>query len=527
MSKVKKIGLILRTVKHLKWTQVSNQVKNRLKKAKPLSAYHSTYGETNKLAFFEISEAYDSLRTSDGAFHFEFLNLEQAFGETIDWNFMGHGKLWNYNLQYLDYLRQQNLEVSVKLELIHQLYGALNSGKLKLEPYPASLRIMNLVRFVSTQELEKEELHRLNSYIKAEFGYLSENIEYHLLANHLLENLFALNMAAAYFKDQKAVALYEQLMRVQLDEQILKDGAHYEVSPMYHKIIFFRVLELFHYLPQSPYRETVNKKLSGMHAWLKNISFRNGEVPDFNDSTSGITFSNAYFYGLCEQLGIHAAATGLSDSGYRKYEAADLEAVIDVNGIEPSYQPGHAHADTFSFCLNYKNKALIVDPGISTYNISARRNWERSTAAHNTLELNSENSAEVWSGFRVGRRLDVKILRENQNSIEASHTGYRRFGAEVKRSFSLENQEVIIRDEVISGRENKATVYFHFHPETQVSVESTGRILLNGELTLEFGAGKLSIETYDYCLGYNRFAPAKKAKIELTNKTLETRIKAL
>ncbi len=53
----------------------------------------------------------------------------------------------------------------------------------------------------------------------------------------------------------------------------------------------------------------------------------------------------------------------------------------------PSYQPGHAHADTFNFVLNIHNEPLIVDTGISTYEANETRLKERGTAAHNTVTV--------------------------------------------------------------------------------------------------------------------------------------------
>ena len=60
---------------------------------------------------------------------------------------------------------------------------------------------------------------------------------------------------------------------------------------------------------------------------------------------------------------------------------------MDIGKIGPDYQPGHAHADTFTFCLYFKNTPIVVDTGTSTYNIGKRRDKERSTMVHNTVLL--------------------------------------------------------------------------------------------------------------------------------------------
>ena len=47
---------------------------------------------------------------------------------------------------------------------------------------------------------------------------------------------------------------------------------------------------------------------------------------------------------------------------------------------------------------------MLVNTGISQYGEGKERNRQRSTAAHNTVEVDGENSSEVWAGFRVARR---------------------------------------------------------------------------------------------------------------------------
>src|SRR5690606_26802818 len=79
----------------------------------------------------------------DGEKSFEFLNLKSDFRDDVDWSFQGHGKLWNYNLQYANYLLQVDVSDSRKSALMTSLYDWLEDGRLMLEPYPVSLRAMN------------------------------------------------------------------------------------------------------------------------------------------------------------------------------------------------------------------------------------------------------------------------------------------------------------------------------------------------------------------------------------------------
>src|SRR5690606_22460204 len=128
------------------------------------------------------------------------------------------------------------------------------------------------------------------------------------------------------------------------------------------------------------------------------------------------------------------AAGSLTDSGYRKLQNKKVELIADIHGISPSYQPGHAHADSLSFVMEVDGKPCVVDMGISTYQISPRRDFERSTKAHNTITINDQDTAEVWSGFRVGRRPTVNLLKADERQIQAQLTYA---GLIHKRTFTL------------------------------------------------------------------------------------------
>jgi hypothetical protein len=530
LLRLKRIGLILRTVSHLKPVQVAYQFKYRLSKPKPLKSFQVEWRKSNKLSFFKLPPVYHVLEMTGQGYKFKFLNLEKVFYQRVDWDFQGYGKLWNYNLQYLDFLKQVVIPIHVKLILVQDIYEKLWEGKLALEPYPASLRIMNIIRFLSSLEFQNEKL-QIENFLLAEINYLSRNLEYHLLANHLLENAFALLMGGYFFDQKEWINRAEKLIEKEIQEQILKDGAHFELSPMYHQIILFRVLEAIAYLPkENRLHQLLITKAEVMMSWLKAISFKDGSIPHFNDSTDGIAFATLQLleigkiYGISFEVDHH-----FKESGYRKFEKNEFELVADIHGISPSYQPGHAHADTFSFCLNYKGRPIIVDPGISTYNISPRRDWERSSEAHNTLVINGENSAEVWAGFRVGKRLQVNIIEEKNEFIHAVHYGYRSHNTYVHRKFDLTRDFIELTD-FFEYKVNlqKAILHFHFHPNVELNQISASTFQIDKELELEmFGDFIAEIAEYNYCIGYNRLTEAKKIKVSFLGSSIKSVIKEI
>src|SRR5690606_26326018 len=120
----------------------------------------------------ELPAVNEVLRTDGRRYRFTFLNLVKAFDNEIDWKEDGFGKLWNYNLQYLDFLRQEDIGEKIKTKHLHHLYACLESGNLPLEPYPVSLRIMNVIRFLSRQSCPDPQIQR---GVHAETHYLSQN----------------------------------------------------------------------------------------------------------------------------------------------------------------------------------------------------------------------------------------------------------------------------------------------------------------------------------------------------------------
>src|SRR5690606_18409087 len=71
------------------------------------------------------------------------------------------------------------------------------------------------------------------------------------------------------------------------------------------------------------------------------------------------------------------------------------------------------------------SQRVIVNGGTSCYGTSIRRLRERGTAAHSTVEIAGQNSSEVWSGFRVGRRARPFGVAVSESSVCCSHDGYR------------------------------------------------------------------------------------------------------
>ena len=192
----------------------------------------------------------------------------------------------------------------------------------------------------------------------------------------------------------------------------------------------------------------------------------------------------------------------------------------------PSYQPGHTHSDMLSFCLHVNGLPVIVDTGVSTYDNTAVRHFERSTAAHNTVHINGQNQSDVWSSFRVGKRANISINTSEQFFLRAKHDGYlSRYGILHQRSFSMSDKSCVITDELIGNKRrfDYAIASLHFIPDTVVDQVDSQTLLINSNVSIRFeGAASLFIGTYAYANGYNQRSVAKCVQVQFSNQLVTT-----
>ncbi|MFC5409156.1 heparinase II/III family protein [Larkinella bovis] len=505
---MKRGWLYWNTVRYLRPQQILYQLINRFRPKPSLSI-----GRLPKTGVRRLHFPPPDKPVSVQGRTFTFLNKAVSFPGAIDWNYAGEGRLWAYNLNYFDFLIQPGLDRDQGLDLIRQFIdktGQLNDG---LEPYPTSLRIINWIRFLSFHDLQVTDIQ---AHLRAQVNLLENRLEYHLGGNHLLENAFALVLAAIFFQDRVLYRKASALLLEQLREQVLADGGHYERSTMYHQILLDRLLDVCCVLRQPDgYQDPVLESVllhqaRRMLGWLEAVTFSNGNMPLVNDAAQGIAPSASELGAKARLLGISSEKAVLSDSGYRLLKTQTLELLADVGAVGPGHQPGHAHADTFSFELQVRGKPVIVDAGTSTYEANARRQWERSTAAHNTVQVGETDSSEVWGGFRVARRATVTLVQDSATSLRAQHNGYARFGCTHERSWDLIDAGTIrITDRLLGPGKVRGVARLHFHPSVRISI--AGKELMAGPLQIRFlnvSIGQVTVGTYEYAVAFNQLQVA-------------------
>jgi len=428
---------------------------------------------------------------------FTFLNQTRTLRNAEDWNNPQWDKLWLYNLHYFDDLNAEDaLHRRTSQRILIERWIEENPAPYGngWEPYPLSIRIVNWIKWcliADDEPLVSSSASQVRHCLAVQIRYLFKRLEYHLLGNHLFANAKALTFAGAFFVGAEADQWLTEGLSIidrELNEQILSDGGHFERSPMYHSIILEDLLDLVNLAGLYPHRIPATTSLAWqkiiqrMLSWLTVMMHPDGEIALFNDAAFEIASSPlelhhyAHRLRICPSTEVCSIAPKiglLANSGYARIESSTAVLLTDVGEIGPDYLPGHAHADTLSFELSLFGQRVIVDSGTSCYGVSAERLRQRSTVAHNTIEIDGQSSSEVWGGFRVARRARPCQLKYQANQaggvIIAGHDGYRRLTNNVihLREWQLANDTLIICDS-LTGKYSQAIGRLLFSPAVHV-----------------------------------------------------------
>jgi uncharacterized heparinase superfamily protein len=450
---------------------------------------------------------------------FCFLNKTHKIKNAADWNSTQCTKLWLYNLHYFDDLTAIDAENRTEWhrELINRWIDENPPGNGNgWEPYPSSLRIVNWIKWA----LAGNQLNdRFVNSLVIQIRFLTQNLETHLLGNHLFANAKALIFAGLFFEGDESKKWYHlgrTLVERELPEQVLNDGGNFELSTMYHMIFLEDLLDLvnLHRTYGQPLPVGLEDKIPSMFTWLKTMCHPDGELSFFNDSAIGVTpsVSEIKMYGSHLELfnkeknkdGIHL----LTASGYARVQLGDAVALIDRAEVGPDHLPAHAHADTLSFELSLLGQRLIINSGTSLYGSGLKRHQERSTAAHSTIEIDEQNSSEVWSGFRVARRARISQLIEEQCDgnirLAACHNGYKRLQGKPKhcREWIFDNSSMIINDKVTGKGIHQVKSILPLHPNVEVISVEKNKVQVDiignkVDITIE-GYGVLNVINSNY-----------------------------
>lgn len=310
------------------------------------------------------------------------------------------------------------------------------TGACAVRPYPASVRARRIAVAIRCGRRDLDgELARASRAVLTQ-------IELHLLGNHLLENGLGLACAGAVTRGAEADLWWgagRRLLDWQLPQQFLPDGGHFERSATYHLALCAGLCETIELAGAAGravpavWRETACRALG----WARAVRAPDGSYPLFNDASldGGPTVDQVL--ALARGGGLHPTEIGpaangtlhtLPDTGWLICSSPSAWLCLDAGPDGAPHQGGHVHADALTFELWIEGERAVVDYGVSSYGRDAARAETRGTRVHNTVTVAGQDSSEVWSAFRVGRRAHARILATDSTpngvAVGCEHDGY-------------------------------------------------------------------------------------------------------
>lgn len=465
---LRKIRLYWNTLRYLKPSQIYYRVKKMLKFSVSFGIYPQklredfiplTLGVVKELDFDPIFLARFPL-DEIMADKVTILHESEHFSWNETWSFPNRTPLWNYNLHYFEYLFPLVKEYKdtgdnrylEKIKVIISAWIKQNPRGTKpgWDSYPIALRLTNWLslythlesNFVIDPQFQKDLIRS----IWEQYDFLSHHLEKDLLGNHYFENLKALILCSLFFDDEKMLQKSLAEFHKQCQEQILPDGMHFELSPMYHKLIFEDIMRVAVAL------RGVDKKDDEIESYLQSMldvaySFEEGldRIPLFNDCGNNVAKS---LDALCKAAKTHFDLTPsykdkLPDSGYYIFKRGEWKLIVDAGQPGPTYLPGHAQCDAMSFELFKAGKPVIVNCGTYAYQCDERA-FFRSTAAHNTVQIEGVEQSECWGAFRMGRRSRTRVKTVGEDFIEMEMIDQKR--KKVNRTIKIGSNSLSVSD---------------------------------------------------------------------------------
>lgn len=408
--------------------------------------------------------------------------------ETVDWQTSWHEPLstplWRFNLHYCEYLlplakayldtgstRYLDKGKAIIKSWIDSCPRA--RGGVAWDPYVISMRAVNWLAFYGELCVELNQdgglVEAFNRSLAEQFIHLSQNLEKDLLANHYLENLKALVILSCYFGDERTLDLALPKLYEQVDEQILPDGMHFELSPMYHKIVLEDLLRVACCLVawgkdggDIADRLRLQRMCDALWSLERNVD----RTPLFNDSGDNVAKSrDAILHCAQKLLGIKPVYHSyLPDAGYAMLEHNTgnnvVKVIFDAGRPGPPYAMGHAHCDALSFECFVNGQPWIVNCGTYAYQDESRLAFKR-TLAHNTIRLDGIEQHECWAPFRIAGFSIASLSHCDGNSAKGELI-QRSSGAIVKRFIQLSSNSVTVRDEIASSQDAAENFAFAF-----------------------------------------------------------------
>jgi hypothetical protein len=404
-----------------------------------------------------------------------------------------------------------------------------------------------------------------------QLSHIEQNLSQYFSPNtHLTGEALALYAAGCALPELRAsgrrVATGRRILLAEIDRQINADGGHAESSAHYHRYStdFYLFATLAARVAGDDAAAAFETAARRQARYLRTIADDGGRLPLLGDDDGGQLFPICgrppwdcrdtlaaasvildepalalgdvpeEVFWLCGALPLEdmpRAATpwrsaALTDSGYYVSRTAAGDHLVFDAGRHGYLNAGHAHADALSLVLTIAGRPLLVDPGTATYTMSpADRDRFRSTAMHNTVEVNGRPQSEPEGPFHWRTTADARLLvwksSPDFDYAEGTHDGYRPL-AHVRGVLALHGVGWLVIDHVLPGTYAEvdgdggraatvtADAFWHLHPDWTATAASREGLRLRHHGGLVYAlacSSALEILSPEQASGLDRYAP--------------------
>nr|MDQ3819301.1 heparinase II/III family protein [Acidobacteriota bacterium] len=412
-----------------------------------------------------------------------------------------------------------------------------------------ALRSMNLLATFElvrrSKQLNEEALLSLLQMFDQHGRHIRRNLEFSYMAtsNHYLSDVVGLTWLGVMLPELEAsndwrdFGLRETLR--EMDKQVLRDGADYEASTGYHRLVSELFLYTFILCRENDVEidERYWKKLRAMLDYVCAYLRPDGRAPLIGDTDSGqvlplckrVADDHAYLLALGAVIfneprfkkgakkGPEELLWILGEEGVRKFESlpviqenegsqvfaeagtyilrdGDLYLLFNASGCGVFGRGSHGHNDALSIEVSACGTSFITDPGTYVYTADLEeRGRFRSTRYHSTVEVDGaeQNSTDLALPFVIGDEARPRVVSWETGPecdvIVAEHEGYKRLANPVTHRrgahLSKEKRLWIIEDRLTGEGEHLFNFRFQFAEGLDVSVRNDNTVAACDKMT--------------------------------------------
>lgn len=176
--------------------------------------------------------------------------------------------------------------------------------------------------------------------------------------------------------------------------------------------------------------------------------------------------------------GVGARSASYPHGGYTILRAgpagATTMAVLDHGPHGHLRTSGHGHADSLAVWVHRGRQPILVDSGTYRYDHDGGwRNFMRSTAAHNALQLDGRSQSETTGPFNWGARANGRLeeldLAAPAPFVQGTTDAWASLGVVHKRRLELDVRGTAVITDCLEGRgTHRVTLLFHFSPDLRL-----------------------------------------------------------